>query len=116
MLLNIDNLIRMFLIKCGISPKKSGFRYVYDLIKLGVEGERIYPLVNYGYIVLSQKYDKSIYTIDKCIQNAVSSAFDRQNEFLYGEFGSCLSEKTGKISNKQFISIILDKFVLNTKV
>ncbi|MBO5925381.1 MAG: hypothetical protein J6Q52_03920 [Clostridia bacterium] len=112
MMLNNDNLIRMYLIKCGISPKKSGFRYSYDLIKLALEGESIYPLVTRGYYVLSVKYQKSLYTIDKCIQNAVAGAFDKHNDFLYEQFGGCLNEKTGKLSNKQFLSIILDKFVL----
>lgn len=49
-------------------------------------------------------------SVEKDIQNAISSAFLRGNiDVLYTEFGETLDENKGKPTNKQFVLTALER-------
>lgn len=96
---NISN----YLLMLGFSPSKMGYRYLNDLLFMGLNGN-ILPLKHNGYKTLSKKYNKSIETIEKDIQNAISIAWLKGNvDTIYKEFGETIDINKGKPSNKQFI-------------
>jgi len=87
-------------------PRGFGYKYLLDLLHYGLHN-RIFPLNHYGYKYLSETYGKNIDTIDKCIQNAISSAILRSTEAFYNLFSYSIDANRGKPTNKQFIAHIL---------
>ncbi len=103
---NVSN----YLLKLGFAPNKMGYRYLQELICCGLSGERILPLKHNGYKFLSKKYLKSVETIEKDIQNAISIAWLKGNiDIIYEEFGETIDVDRGKPSNKQFIMTAIVK-------
>lgn len=103
---NISN----YLLKLGFSPSKMGYRYLFDLLNMGLNNINILPLKHIGYKNLADKYDKSIETIEKDIQNAISIAWLKANvDEIYTEFGETIDINRGKPSNKQFIMTAIFK-------
>lgn len=93
-----------YLYKLGFSPNKVGYKYLYELISMGVNNEEILPLKHNGYKKLGIKHNKSVETIEKDIQNAISVAWLKGNvDVIYEEFGETIDKEKGKPSNKQFI-------------
>jgi two-component system response regulator (stage 0 sporulation protein A) len=77
---------------------------------MGIEGVDILPLSKNGYLLLAEKYLKSSSTIEKDIQNAVSSAWLKGDvDVLNNEFGSTIDMRKGKPSNKHFILTAIEK-------
>ena len=103
---NVSN----YLLKLGFSPNKMGYRYLHELISMGLDSEKILPLKHNGYKVLSKKHLKSVETIEKDIQNAISIAWLKGNvDIIYEEFGETIDVDRGKPSNKQFIMTAIIK-------
>ena len=96
--------ITRYLLSLGFKPGNSGFYYLCELIFMHFRGEEIAPLSKRGYAVGAQKFRKSAATVDKSIQNAVSSAWMRGDiERLYTQFGNTIGSDRGKPGNLQFI-------------
>ena len=69
-----------------------------------LDGAQILPLKFCGYKLLSERFDVDVASVEKDIQNAISSAWLRGDvDVLYREFGETLDENKGKPTNKQFI-------------
>ena len=63
-----------------------------------------------GYVNLSSDFSVDKASVEKDIQNAISSAFLRGNiDVLYTEFGETLDENKGKPTNKQFFLTALER-------
>lgn len=63
-----------------------------------------------GYVNLSSAFSVDKASVEKDIQNAISSAFLRGNiDVLYTEFGETLDENKGKPTNKQFVLTALER-------
>jgi len=63
-----------------------------------------------GYVNLSSDFSVDKASVEKDIQNAISSAFLRGNiDVLYTEFGETLDENKGKPTNKQFVLTALER-------
>ncbi|MDR1905631.1 MAG: sporulation initiation factor Spo0A C-terminal domain-containing protein [Clostridiales bacterium] len=102
--------ISNYLLYLGFIPNKIGYKYLVDIISMGVKGGDILPLSKNGYVTLSAKYKKSASTIEKDIQNAVSAAWLKGDvDILNEEFGSTIDMKKGKPSNKHFILTAIEK-------
>ena len=96
--------VSKYLYRLGFSPNKVGYKYLYELINMGVDGLDILPLKQNGYKILACKHNKSVETIEKDIQNAISVAWLKGNvDIIYEEFGETIDKDKGKPSNKQFI-------------
>jgi two-component system response regulator (stage 0 sporulation protein A) len=68
----------------------------------------------FGYVSLSRKFGVSVASIEKDIQNAISTAWLRGNiDTLYREFGETLDEDKGKPTNKQFLLTALERISIN---
>jgi two-component system response regulator (stage 0 sporulation protein A) len=108
--------ISNYLLSMGFIPNKIGYKYLVDLIGMGVRGDDILPLSKNGYILLAEKYNKSASTIEKDIQNAVSAAWLKGDvDALNDEFGSTIDMKKGKPSNKHFILTAIEKITYSVE-
>ena len=61
--------------------------------------------MGYGvYAEIAKKYKKTVDTVEKDVQNAISAAWLKGDvDALYNEFGETIDMKKGKPGNKQFI-------------
>ena len=95
--------ISNYLLKLGFSPNIMGYKYLQELIFMGLNND-ILPLKYKGYKIIAIKHNKNIETIEKDIQNAISVAWLKGNvDVIYEEFGETIDKERGKPSNKQFI-------------
>jgi len=102
--------IKKYLLELGFQPNLKGYHLLAALIKMAKEGEKILPLKYYGYVSLSKLFAVSVASIEKDIQNAISTAWLRGNvDTLYREFGETLDEDKGKPTNKQFLLTALER-------
>lgn len=102
--------IKKYLLELGFQPNLKGYHLLAALIKKAKEGEKILPLKYYGYVTLSKLFAVSVASIEKDIQNAISTAWLRGNvDTLYREFGETLDEDKGKPTNKQFLLTALER-------
>ena len=98
------------MLSIGLRPKTCGYKYIYELVKIQASGQSILPLKLKGYAALSKKYGKSVFAIDKNIQNCISRAWlDGNVEELYREFGNTIDIDKGKPTSKQLIMHICDR-------
>lgn len=99
-----------YLLKLGFQPNLKGYKLLARLIELSLSGEKILPLKFFGYEKLSKEFGASKDSIEKDIQNAISSAWLRGDvDVLYNEFGETLDENKGKPTNKQFVLTALER-------
>lgn len=102
--------IKKYLLRLGFQPNLKGYHLLARLIELAAEGEEILPLKYLGYRALSREFRVDACSVEKDIQNAISSAWLRGDvDTLYGEFGETLDENKGKPTNKQFILTALER-------
>ena len=106
----MEQKIYSYMLSIGLRPKSSGYKYIFDLVKIQASGGDILPLKLNGYEALSKKYGKSICSIDKNIQNCISKAWlDGNVDDLYKEFGNTIDLDKGKPTSKQLIMHICDR-------
>lgn len=102
--------IKKYLLKLGFQPNLKGYHFLAQLIENAKNGDKVIPLKYHGYVQLSKRFGVSIASIEKDIQNAISSAWLRGNvDVLYKEFGETLDEEKGKPTNKQFLLTALER-------
>lgn len=102
--------IKLYLLKLGFQPNLKGYRLLARLIALAEEGTEIMPLKYFGYKRLAEEFGVGEASVEKDIQNAISSAWLRGDvNVLYGEFGETLDEDKGKPTNKQFLLTALER-------
>ena len=105
--------IKKYLLELGFQPNLKGYHLLSSLIEKAHNGEKIMPLKYFGYVSLSEKYGVSVASIEKDIQNAISTAWLRGNiDTLYREFGETLDEDKGKPTNKQFLLTALERIAM----
>lgn len=106
----MEQKIYSYLLSIGLRPNCCGFKYVFDLTYMYSQGQEILPLKFNGYAALSEKYGKSLFSIDKNIQNCISKAWMSADiDNLYGEFGNTIDVNKGKPTSKQLIMHVCDK-------
>ncbi|MBR4800218.1 MAG: sporulation initiation factor Spo0A C-terminal domain-containing protein [Clostridia bacterium] len=102
--------IKNYLLSLGFQPNLKGYKLLSRLIEMSVEGEKIIPLKFFGYEKLSCEFGVARESVEKDIQNAISSAWLRGDvDTLYREFGETLDENKGKPTNKQFVLTALER-------
>lgn len=95
---------KKYLLSLGFAPNLKGYKLLAALLELALDGDQILPLKFSGYKTLSDRFDVDVASIEKDIQNAISSAWLRGDvDVLYREFGETLDENKGKPTNKQFV-------------
>lgn len=105
-----------YLLSLGFIPNKCGYRYVFDLIYLATSGKEILPLKYVGYAEIAKKYKKTVDTVEKDVQNAISAAWLKGDvDALYNEFGETIDMKKGKPGNKQFIMTAVSSILSKNK-
>lgn len=101
---NEKHLINVMLIKRRILPNKKGYAYLFCVI------ERLLNEKNglsEAYVCAADKFRVKANTVEKCISNAIEGSFD--NMFVAEQYGAFASPGSGKITNKKFISLIIDE-------
>ncbi len=102
--------IKKYLLQLGFQPNLKGYSLLGRLIEFALEGNEILPLKYCGYKLLAEEFNVDPASIEKDIQNAISSAWLRGNvDTLYREFGETLDENKGKPTNKQFVLTALER-------
>ena len=102
--------IKNYLLRLGFQPNLKGYKLLAKLMEHSLSGEKIIPLKFFGYKTLSKEFGTTIESIEKDIQNAISSAWLRGDvDVLYSEFGETLDENKGKPTNKQFVLTALER-------
>ncbi|MDE6211223.1 MAG: sporulation initiation factor Spo0A C-terminal domain-containing protein [Clostridia bacterium] len=106
----MEQKIYSYMLSIGLRPKCSGYKYIFDLVKMQILGSNILPLKLNGYEILAKKYGKTVSAIDKNIQNCISKAWlDGDVDDLYKEFGNTIDIDKGKPTSKQLIMHIYDR-------
>ncbi len=101
---------RKYLLQLGFQPNLKGYILLSRLIEMALDGDEILPLKYVGYKSLASEFAVNAASVEKDIQNAISSAWLRGNvETLYHEFGETLDENKGKPTNKQFVLTALER-------
>ena len=101
---------KKYLLQLGFQPNLKGYVLLSRLIEFALDGQNILPLKYSGYPMLESEFGVSAASIEKDIQNAISSAWLRGNvDTLYREFGETLDENKGKPTNKQFVLTALER-------
>ncbi len=101
---------KKYLLQLGFQPNLKGYHLLSRLIAYALDGEDILPLKYSGYNHLSKDFGVDTQSIEKDIQNAISSAWLRGDvNILYKEFGETLDENKGKPTNKQFVLTALER-------
>lgn len=101
---------KKYLLQLGFQPNLKGYHLLARLIGYALDGDNVLPLKYGGYVKLSQDFDVDVQSIEKDIQNAISSAWLRGDvDILYKEFGETLDENKGKPTNKQFVMTALER-------
>lgn len=107
---NSELKVKSYLLGLGFQPNLKGYHLLGQLIADALNGDQILPLKYKGYPALAKRFDIDAASIEKDIQNAISSAWLRGDvTVLYEEFGETLDENKGKPTNKQFILTALEK-------
>ena len=102
--------IKKYLLQLGFQPNLKGYHLLASLLKNAINGEKVIPLKYFGYVALSDQFGVSVASIEKDIQNAISTAWLRGNvDTLYKEFGETLDEEKGKPTNKQFLLTAIER-------
>ncbi len=101
---------KKYLLQLGFQPNLKGYHLLARLISYSLDGTEILPLKYAGYKMLSEDFGVDEQSIEKDVQNAISSAWLRGDvDVLYKEFGETLDENKGKPTNKQFIMTALER-------
>ena len=101
---------KRYLLQLGFQPNLKGYSLLSRLISYAMDGGEILPLKYSGYPLLSKEFGVDTASVEKDIQNAISSAWLRGNvDTLYREFGETLDENKGKPTNKQFVLTALER-------
>ncbi len=104
--------IKNYLLSLGFQPNLKGYRLLAKLIEYAMDNRIILPLKYNGYVSLANEFNIDVASIEKDIQNAISSAWLRGDvDVLYKEFGETLDENKGKPTNKQFVLTALERLV-----
>ena len=102
--------IKKYLLQLGFQPNLKGYRLLAKLIEYAQSGMEILPLKYAGYVRLASDFGVDKASVEKDIQNAISSAWLRGDvDMLYREFGETLDENKGKPTNKQFVLTALER-------
>lgn len=102
--------VKKYLLQLGFQPNLKGYSLLTRLIQYAMDGGEILPLKYTGYPMLSKEFGVDSASVEKDIQNAISSAWLRGNvDILYREFGETLDEDKGKPTNKQFVLTALER-------
>lgn len=101
---------KKYLLQLGFQPNLKGYSLLGRLIEYALDGGEILPLKYIAYPLLSREFGVDAASVEKDIQNAISSAWLRGSvEILYREFGETLDENKGKPTNKQFVLTALER-------
>ena len=101
---------KKYLLQLGFQPNLKGYVLLSRLLEFALDGRDILPLKYSGYRMLESEFGVNAASIEKDIQNAISSAWLRGNvDTLYREFGETLDENKGKPTNKQFVLTALER-------
>lgn len=108
--MNSEIKTKTYLLSLGFQPNLKGYHLLAKLVSIALDGKEILPLKYKGYKAVSEHFNVDIASVEKDIQNAISSAWLRGDvNVLYKEFGETLDEDKGKPTNKQFVMTALER-------
>lgn len=101
---------KKYLLSLGFTPNLKGYKLLAALLECALDGMQILPLKYSGYKHLSEQFGVDVASVEKDIQNAISTAWLRGDvDILYREFGETLDENKGKPTNKQFVLTAVER-------
>lgn len=98
-------IINKTLVEHHIFPNKKGYKYLFGVMEYVLEnGCRVL----YGaYESVAAYYGIKVNSVEKCIASAIETSFD--NIYIAEKYGSFTSARSGKITNKRFIKLLIEE-------
>ena len=95
----------------GISPNMRGYHYITHIVQDALKRNPIYN--NMPLMCIYDKTAVQFYTtqnsVERCIRHAIERCFDNLSpEIAQKYFGNCISYERGKLTNKQFITLLVE--------
>lgn len=100
--------------KLGIAPDKNGFHYLRKAIyECYLNPELLTSITKEIYPMLSNIFSKKESCIERSIRSAIETGWDRGDyDYSSQVFSSCVDYYKAKPTNGEFISIIVDKLMI----
>ena len=101
---NEKHLINEMLIKRRILPNKKGYAYLFCVIERLLNEK---TGLSEAYFCAADKFKVKANTVETSSSNAIEGSFNSM--FVAEQYGVFASPNSGKITNKKFISLIIDE-------
>ncbi len=112
--ISIYDKVAEMLKKLGIAPDKNGFHYLRKAIyECYLEPSLLTSITKEIYPMLAVSFNKKESCIERSIRSAIETGWDRGNyEYSNELFQNCVDYYKTKPTNGEFISIIVDKIMM----
>ncbi len=112
--ISIYDKVAEILKKLGIAPDKNGFHYLRKAIyECYLEPSLLTSITKEIYPMLATSFNKKESCIERSIRSAIETGWDRGNyEYSTELFQNCVDYYKTKPTNGEFISIIVDKIMM----
>lgn len=112
--ISIYDKVAEILKKLGIAPDKNGFHYLRKAIyECYLEPSLLTSITKEIYPMLAVSFNKKESCIERSIRSAIETGWDRGNyEYSNELFQNCVDYYKTKPTNGEFISIIVDKIMM----
>lgn len=115
---NLEIIVTDIIHDIGIPAHLKGYRYIREAIIMVLnDWELMYKITKQLYPKIACKFKTTPSKVERGIRHAIEVAWLKGKiETLQEIFGYTVSEKRGKPTNSQFISLIADKLRLDFKI
>ncbi len=109
--------ITRMLHEIGIPAHIKGYQYVREAIRLTVEDtEMLSSVTKILYPTIAKNYHTTASRVERAIRHGIEVAWDRGDvDVLNSYFGYTIQNQRGKPTNSEFIAMLADKILLETK-
>lgn len=116
--MDLERVISKLLLNLGISPSLLGYKYLKETIKLVYCDEKYLRGITLQlYPTVAKTFDTTASKVERGIRHAICRVFQNGNKELLNEiFFYVVSSKSGKTTNSDFISTIVEYIRLNEMV
>lgn len=115
---NLEMIVTNIIHDIGIPAHLNGYRYIREAIIMVLnDWELIYKITKKLYPKIACKFKTTPSKVERGIRHAIEVAWLKGKiETLQEIFGYTVSERKGRPTNSQFISMIADKLRLDLKI
>ncbi len=106
----LEQKITAIMKEIGIPSNIKGYYYLKDVIIYCMDFDILPSITQKVYPVIAKKYATTPSRTERCIRNAIETAWSRGNyDYLQKLFGYTISAEKGKSTNSEFIACIVNE-------